>query len=96
MSTLNTVGIGREHNRLAETAAQLTRDGHDGLAAEYQARAETETEIFVSVRDLTRQAKHVVTRDGENADEQTGAELAAWLVRQGWTPPAHFNGRIEE
>lgn len=96
MSTLDTAGIGYTHNRLAQTATQLETDGHHTLAAEYEQRATVEQQIYTSMLDLIRQAKHLVKRDGEQVDARTGAELAAWLLRHGWTPPAHLNGRIEE
>lgn len=95
MSTLNTIGIGRDHERLGIVAYALEQDGHGALAAAYQERADTEAEIWRSATDLGQQLIHLAKRDGAGAADR-GADLAAWLVRHGWTPPAHFNGRITE
>ena len=94
MSTLDTIGIGTVHNRLSLVAEQLRNDERDALAAGYQERANEELEIYNDLLRLGQEAKrHRAIADD---DLHVGKELGEHLVRNGWTPPAHFNGRITE
>ncbi|BDD81453.1 hypothetical protein TPB0596_12160 [Tsukamurella pulmonis] len=94
MSTFDTTGIGRAHVRLQTTADQLLADEHQELAQEYNARATVEATICADLTRLGEEAKR--QRAIVDDDLHVGVELAAFLVRKGWTPPAHFNGRITE
>ena len=109
MSTFDTAGIGRVHLELAHTARRLDEDGHghSAIAIEYQERADTERHIYDSVSALGGESKRLAYVHRDRPDEHGGpteagnpalhgADLADWLVRHGWTPPAHFNGRITE
>lgn len=93
MSTLNREGIGTAHRRLADVAQQLREDDHMDWSA-YVDRANTERDIYDSLVDLGE----VAYREGpKNIDDwKIGANLVDYLLERGWTPPAHFNGRITE
>lgn len=94
MSTLDTIGVGAEHNRLVQVAEQLRNDEHDALAAEYQERADEELKVYAELLRLGEEAKR--QRAIVDDDLHVGKELAERLVRNGWTPPTHFAGRITE
>lgn len=94
MSTFDTTGIGSVHHDLCTVAVELAKDGRDSLADEYEERGSTEQRIYADAKRIGDEAKR--QRAIVNDDLHVGVELIAFLVRQGWTPPAHFAGRITE
>lgn len=108
MSGFDGAGIGTEYANLERVAERLEADGHTELATAYSTRAATERNIAQDVRALGGESKRLAgiyapppdTKSGgaREAVDSTrhGADLADWLIRHGWTPPAHFNGRITE
>lgn len=94
MSSFYVPGIGRTHLQLQGTADQLLSDDHQELAQEYNRRATIEKTIYDDTLRLGQEAKR--QRAIVDDDLRVGIELIAHLVRHGWTPPAHFAGRITE
>lgn len=94
MSTLDRRDIGYAHNRLSDVARQLRTDGHDD-AAIYAQRADVEQAVYDDLMSLAEKARRL-TAKGERDQWKCGADLVDYLLERGWTPPAHFNGRITE
>lgn len=82
-------GLGYEHNRLREVAAQMKRDGHHLLALDYDQRANEAETVFAHFRGLGKvAAKNYLYNQLGSAED--GVRIANWLLGQGWTPPVHI------
>lgn len=93
MSKIERRDIGYAHNRLRDVARQLRADGHDD-ATSYSQRADTEQAVY---EDLVSLADRGYTEGGKDIDAwKIGGNLVDYLLERGWTPPAHFSGRITE
>ena len=83
---INDHNLGRAHAQLREVAQQMSQDGHDLLALEYNQRADEAEAVFDHLLELGTQA----SINSEPRFVQRGVEIGNWLLANGWTPPVHI------
>lgn len=98
MIRLNRRKIGVEHNELDMLADRLHEDGEKRLATQYSRLARREEATYVALRSLGHYVVEGLHIPDPPPDDRwpIGADLADWLLKNGWRPPESFENRLTE